>query len=592
MARAAAQVHADVLDTLVRQGRRSVVRMLYRDVLRQWVRVNWGDAAVKLTPIPSLGVTEQRDLPAMMGAIAQLWNAGYLHPSQQAGIDDDLNLPPRDLTAAPADRRPTPSRRPAPGQAPPDAGSRADAGSAASRADAEAGGRMRLLDAASDRRGPSARRRCGSSSTSPTGEDVAPAVIAAAMHGTAPEAVAAKVGRRSTSHDRRGSRRRRRGPRSGPIFRYANLFDRGQRRHQRAGARPRPDDGAGRPEGLGHPAPRRQPRRRGQRHRRAGRHDPRRPRHEADHGLRLRSGASAGYWLASSAGRGSWPPRPPLGSIGVVMAVRDPRRDKGKDIEFVSSRSRRTSGRTRPPRAARTSTRRSSTRSGDVFVGAVARNRGVKPRRSSRLRRGRPAGRRAGRRCRPGRRGRLVRGHAGRDAGAAAARREGRRAQAAPGRRNGAGPDHGVGRAGARRTHGHARAVLRLARRHGRRGERRRHEQEGRPMAEQHTDTGRQPAPAADCRAGCRQPTTASSSAAGRGGGPAVDHRPVPRRAHRGRGAGLRRRGRPRREGPPGRARGDHRRLHPGRARRRDLNDGAGRVGRVEALYGAARRGR
>jgi phage gp29-like protein len=123
MARAAAQVHADVLDTLVRQGRRSVVRMLYRDVLRQWIRVNWGDAAITLTPIPSLGVTEQRDLPAMMGAISQLWNAGYLHPSQQAGIDDDLNLPPRDLTAAPvpADPQAGPPQ-PAPGQAAQDAG--------------------------------------------------------------------------------------------------------------------------------------------------------------------------------------------------------------------------------------------------------------------------------------------------------------------------------------------------------------------------------------------------------------------------------------------------------------------------------------
>jgi hypothetical protein len=101
-ARAAAQVHQDVLDTLVRQGRRAVVRMLHRDVLRQWVRVNWGDVAVKLTPLPSLGVTEQRDLPSMMNAVAALQRAGYLHPSQYQGIDEDLNLPARDLTAAPA----------------------------------------------------------------------------------------------------------------------------------------------------------------------------------------------------------------------------------------------------------------------------------------------------------------------------------------------------------------------------------------------------------------------------------------------------------------------------------------------------------
>jgi hypothetical protein len=117
-ARAAAQVHQDVLDTLVRQGRRAVVRMLHRDVLRQWVRINWGDAAVKLTPRASLGVTEQRDLPAMMQAIAALERAGFIHPSQHAGIDEDLNLPPRDLTVAPPPADPQP--RPAPGQAPPD----------------------------------------------------------------------------------------------------------------------------------------------------------------------------------------------------------------------------------------------------------------------------------------------------------------------------------------------------------------------------------------------------------------------------------------------------------------------------------------
>jgi hypothetical protein len=85
------------------------------------VRVNWGDAAVKLTPMPSLGVTEQRDLPAMMNAIAALQRAGYLHPSQQAGIDDDLNLPSRDMTqdaeptmAEPQQQRMPTRRRPTP----------------------------------------------------------------------------------------------------------------------------------------------------------------------------------------------------------------------------------------------------------------------------------------------------------------------------------------------------------------------------------------------------------------------------------------------------------------------------------------------
>lgn len=107
-ARAAAQVHQDVLDTLIRQGKRGVVRMLARDVLRTWVRWNWGDAAIPLAPIPSLGTTERRDVPALMSAIAALTRAGYPHPSQYPAIDALLGLPIRDLTAtseqaAPAD---------------------------------------------------------------------------------------------------------------------------------------------------------------------------------------------------------------------------------------------------------------------------------------------------------------------------------------------------------------------------------------------------------------------------------------------------------------------------------------------------------
>jgi hypothetical protein len=105
-ARAAAEVHEDILETLVRQGKKSVQRMLARDVLRPWVGYNWGAAAARLTPIPSLGATEQRTLPALMNAVANLQRAGYFHPSQLAAIDTQLGLPVRDPTsaaAAPAD---------------------------------------------------------------------------------------------------------------------------------------------------------------------------------------------------------------------------------------------------------------------------------------------------------------------------------------------------------------------------------------------------------------------------------------------------------------------------------------------------------
>jgi hypothetical protein len=98
-ARAAAQVHQDVLDTLVRQGKRSVVRMLAKQVLTPWVRYNWGDkAAASLVPTVSLGSTEEVDRAPMINAIANLQRAAYLHPSQLPQIDDMLGLPVRDLT--------------------------------------------------------------------------------------------------------------------------------------------------------------------------------------------------------------------------------------------------------------------------------------------------------------------------------------------------------------------------------------------------------------------------------------------------------------------------------------------------------------
>lgn len=94
-ARAAAQVHQDVLDTLVRQGKRSLVRVLIRDVLRPWISYNWGDKARKLAPQASLGVTEERDRGPLMTAISSLKSTGFLAPSQMQAIDEMLGLPVR-----------------------------------------------------------------------------------------------------------------------------------------------------------------------------------------------------------------------------------------------------------------------------------------------------------------------------------------------------------------------------------------------------------------------------------------------------------------------------------------------------------------
>lgn len=100
-ARAAAETHQDVLDTLVRQGKQSVRGMLEKDVLKNWVRYNWGDDAVDLCPKVTLGRAEQADVSKLWTAAASLQSSGYLHSSQQAELDKDLNLPARDLTMEP-----------------------------------------------------------------------------------------------------------------------------------------------------------------------------------------------------------------------------------------------------------------------------------------------------------------------------------------------------------------------------------------------------------------------------------------------------------------------------------------------------------
>jgi hypothetical protein len=115
-ARAAAEVHQDVLATLVHQAKRGIVRMLTRDVLRQWVRYNWGDRAAHLVPSVSLGHTSPQDQAAFIVSLAQ---AGYqLHASQFPELDEIANLPVRDLTqddatTASAERTLEPPNQPA-----------------------------------------------------------------------------------------------------------------------------------------------------------------------------------------------------------------------------------------------------------------------------------------------------------------------------------------------------------------------------------------------------------------------------------------------------------------------------------------------
>jgi hypothetical protein len=95
-AKASSETHQNTLTTLQRQAKRSVCTMLRRDVLRPLVEYNYGpEAARQLCPMVSLGEVEQWDFAKMATAIAALAKSSYLDPSQYAGTDKMLNLPPR-----------------------------------------------------------------------------------------------------------------------------------------------------------------------------------------------------------------------------------------------------------------------------------------------------------------------------------------------------------------------------------------------------------------------------------------------------------------------------------------------------------------
>lgn len=109
MARAAAQVHQDVLDTLVRQGKRAVVNMIRRDILAPWVSYNWGPTAAQFVPHCSLGTVEHQDMAPFMQAIAALHRGGYFTEGQLPEVDNLLGLPIRTLQDEPVEETPPPT---------------------------------------------------------------------------------------------------------------------------------------------------------------------------------------------------------------------------------------------------------------------------------------------------------------------------------------------------------------------------------------------------------------------------------------------------------------------------------------------------
>jgi hypothetical protein len=102
--RAASGTHKDILDTIVRQAKHSVERMIQRDILRVWLQLNGEVDALELLPTVGLGTAEEEDLAPLWTAAASLNKADYLHSSQYAELDRMLGLPertPADATTAP-----------------------------------------------------------------------------------------------------------------------------------------------------------------------------------------------------------------------------------------------------------------------------------------------------------------------------------------------------------------------------------------------------------------------------------------------------------------------------------------------------------
>lgn len=99
--RADSETGQDVLDTLVRQVKKSVQRMVQRDILTPLTRYNYGDAAAALTPVLSLGTVEEQDRTGMWQALAALVTSGFIDESQKAGLDLMMGLPQRVLAEVP-----------------------------------------------------------------------------------------------------------------------------------------------------------------------------------------------------------------------------------------------------------------------------------------------------------------------------------------------------------------------------------------------------------------------------------------------------------------------------------------------------------
>ena len=97
MARAAGQVHQDVLDLVMRYVRRMICGSVSRDVFGLLVRKNFPSRYWHLVPTFSLGEVELNDFAAWALAFAKLNEAGLIHWTQFSAVWEVLGLPQADM---------------------------------------------------------------------------------------------------------------------------------------------------------------------------------------------------------------------------------------------------------------------------------------------------------------------------------------------------------------------------------------------------------------------------------------------------------------------------------------------------------------
>jgi len=93
-ARAAAEVHADVLQLLIRVAKQCVERLV-QDILRRSISYNYGDDARRFVPGVRFGETDSANQGALWTAVASLMSASYFTTDQLPQVDSMIGMPVR-----------------------------------------------------------------------------------------------------------------------------------------------------------------------------------------------------------------------------------------------------------------------------------------------------------------------------------------------------------------------------------------------------------------------------------------------------------------------------------------------------------------